>query len=176
MTVNADLATTKAEWERASDGILRPEICTLEAGEAIFRFASTRHLGRDQPTDSSTWAKGAWWVRERDYHRVLVRYQSGKLGFGTVARSALAVQPSWSLMDVSVKALVEEEILCYCGLGKTQYHDVLPNGMKVTLAGWPDITQLYLPGIRSGTLDALRIVRKKIITTDNWGHGPGAKG
>ncbi|MEL6108770.1 MAG: hypothetical protein AAFU85_22410 [Planctomycetota bacterium] len=176
MTVNADLATTKAEWDRASDGIVRPEICTLAAGEAIFRFASTRHLGRDKPTDSSTWAKGAWWVRERDYHRVLVRYQSGNLGFGTVARSALAVQPSWSLMDVSVKAYVEEDILCYSGLGKTQYHDVLPNGMKVTLAGWPDITQLYLPGMRTGTLDALRIVRKKIITTDNWGHGPGAKG
>ena len=174
MTINAELRTTLAEYEYAAEGIVRPEVTTLAAGDAIYRFASTRHLGRDQSTPSSEWPKSGWWMRECDYRRVLARYEKSKLGLGTVARSALAVQPPWSLMDVSIKAYVEEEILCYSGRGKTQFRELLPNGMKMTLTGWPDITQLYIPGMRTGTLKSLRIVRKKIITTDNWGYGTGA--
>jgi hypothetical protein len=169
MTVNADLEMSKLEYARAAAGIRNPKVVTLSAGEAVFRFASTRNpqTGADVPSDQ--WARGAWWFREADYRTILQKYHTGRLGFGTVARMAGAVQPSWSLMDVSVKAELLDDIKVYTGKGATQYRDELPNGMYVTLTGWPDVDQLYIPGMRGPAFLALRIIRKKVITTDSFG-------
>jgi hypothetical protein len=169
MTLNADLSTTKAELERAQAGIRSPRVVTLSAGEALFRFASTKNQKTGESIPSDRWALGPWWVQEEDYHKILARFQDGQMGFGTIARAALAVQPSWSNMDVSVKAVLLQDVNVYVGRGATQYHDVLPNGMHVTLTGWPDITQVYVPNLRDLAPQALRVIRKKIITTDPLG-------
>ena len=58
----------------------------------------------------------------------------------------------------------------YLGKGKTQYRDPLPNGMFMTLTGWPDIDQVYLPNSRGSAFAALQIVRQKIVTTDSFGY------
>ncbi len=169
MTMNADLEVTKLELSRASQGMRNPQVTTLHAGEAIFRFASTKNpqTGTDFPSDQ--WARGAWWFREVDYRLIIQGYQAGRLGLGTTARSAGAVQPSWSLMNVSIKARLLDDIKVYVGKGSTQYRDQLPNGMYVTQTGWPDIDQIYIPGIRGAAFSALQIVRQKIITTDSFG-------
>ena len=112
---------------------------------------------------------GAWWVREDDYRTILARYHSGRLGFGTVARSAVAVQPSWSDMDVSIKAYLVRDVNVYIGKAVPQYRDQLPNGMFVTIPGWPDIDQVYIPDIQGTAFYALRIVRQKTISTDDFG-------
>ena len=72
-------------------------------------------------------------------------------------------------MDVSIKAYLRFDTEVYVGRGKTQYRDMLPNGMFVTLAGWPDIDQLYIPGLGGLSFNTLDIVRQKIVTTDGWG-------
>jgi hypothetical protein len=160
---------SKLEYARAAAGIRNPTVVTLSAGDTIFRFASTRNpqTGADIPSDQ--WARGAWWFREADYRTIVQRYQAGKLGFGTVARMAGAVQPSWSLMDVSIKARLLDDIKVYTGKGSTQYRDELPNGMYVTQTGWPDIDQLYIPGMRGPAFQVLHVIRKKVITTDSFG-------
>ena len=171
-TVNDDLEVTKAEYSRAAQGIRAPEIITLPAGQVIFRFASTMRLdkGTRKPTNSADWVRGAWWVTETDYQKIISRFRSGSVSLGTVARGALAVQPSWSLMDVSIKAHLLNDMKVYTGQGSTQYHDVLPNGMKMTLPGWADIKQLYLPGMRGSALSNVRVQRQKIVKSHSWGH------
>jgi hypothetical protein len=142
---------------------------TLPAGTAVFRFASTKKPKTGEPIPSSEWARRPWWFQEADYRTILVRYQAGALGLGTVARAAGAVQPNWSHMDVSIKAYLRFDTEVYVGKGKTQYRERLPNGMYMTLPGWPDITQVYIPGLRGAAFVTLDIVRQKIVTTDGWG-------
>ncbi|MFO0959727.1 MAG: hypothetical protein U0800_20200 [Isosphaeraceae bacterium] len=169
MLINADLEATKLEFVCAAQGMRSPAVTTLSAGDELFRFASTRNPQTGAEIPSDRWARGAWWFREEEYRKILQRYHAGRLGLGTVARSAGAVQPSWSLMDVSIKARLLQDIRVYAGKGSTQHRDELPNGMFMTLAGWADITQIYIPGIRGPAFHALQIVRQKIVTTDNFG-------
>ncbi|QDV27509.1 hypothetical protein [Aureliella helgolandensis] len=169
MTINANLAVSKLELSRAAQGMRAPVVATLKAGDSLFRFASTQNpqTGIDIPSDQ--WARGAWWFQESDYRKIIQGYQTGNLGLGTVARSAGAVQPSWSLMNVSIKARLLDDIQVYLGAGSTQYRDELPNGMYMTLSGWPNVTQVYIPGMRGPAFAALQIIRKKIVTTNNLG-------
>ncbi len=169
MPINTDLATTRLEFERAAQGMRRPMVATLKAGDALFRFASTKNTKTGADIPSNQWARGAWWFQEADYRLIVQRYQAGKLGLGTLGRFAGAVQPSWSLMDVSIKARLLDDIGVYVGRGSTQYRDELPNGMVVTQAGWPDVTQVYIPGMRGPAFLALHIVRQKVVTTDGFG-------
>src|SRR4051794_4559201 len=104
MVINHDLSITKQEYDRASAGIRSPQVVTLHAGDVLFRFGSTKNLQTGAKIDPSQWARGAWWFQEPDYRKIIANYQAGKLALGTVARAAGAVQPSWSNMDVSIKA------------------------------------------------------------------------
>lgn len=169
MTFNPTLATTKEEYARASAGIKNPQVITLHAGDAIFRFASTKDPLTGASVPSSKWARGAWWFQEQDYQHIIDNYQSQNLGLGTVGRVAGAVMPSWSNVDVSIKAYLLDDVNVYIGKGAPQFRDPLPNGMYVTMRGWPDIDQLYIPGMRGTTFSAIRIVRQKIITTNSFG-------
>jgi hypothetical protein len=167
--VNEQLEKTKDEFAKASGGMRNPTVTTLHAGDVIFRFASTKNIATGKGNPSNTWARGAWWFQEADYRKIIENYKAGKLALGTVARSAGAVQPAYSNMDVSIKARVLQDIKVYVGRGSTQYRSQLPNGMYMTLQGWPDIEQIYIPGVHGAAFNALQIVRQKIITTDNLG-------
>ncbi len=169
MTTTAALDAKHPEYSKAAAGLRHPRIETLVAGEVLFRFASTKNFLTGQPTDSKDWARGAWWFREADYRKIIERFKAGRLGLGTVARSAGAVQPSWSNMDVSIKARLMRDVDAWVGAGATQYRDQLPNGMFVTLTGWPDIEQVYIPGMRGPAFSALQIVRQKVVSTDGFG-------
>lgn len=169
MVMNHDLSLTRLEYNRATVGIRSPRVVTLKAGDVVFRFGSTKNPHTGAAIDPSLWARGAWWFQEPAYRRIIETFQAGKLGLGTVARFAGAVQPSWSNMDVSIKAELVHDINVYIGKGARQYRDQLPNGMFVTLSGWPDIDQLYIPGLRGPSFAALRIIRQKIVTTDSFG-------
>ena len=171
MTINPNLQTTHDELSVASQGMRSPTVVCLPAGEVIFRFASTKRQTTGESIPSDQWARGAWWIREADYKVIIERFKTGHLSLGTVARSAAAVQPSWSNMDVSIKAYLLDDINVYVGRGSTQYRDVLPNGMCMTLPGWPDIEQIYIPGMgRNGsTFRSIKVQRQKVISTDNFG-------
>ncbi len=169
MTINPDLKKTKAELPRAQQGIRNPSVITLPAWQVLFRFASTKDMQTGRSISPSQWARGAWWLLERDYRKVISKFRQGKLPLGTVGRSAVAVQPSWSNMDVSIKAFLLDDMKVYTGKGSTQYHDQLPNGMTITLPGWTDIDQIYIPGMRSHAFSNLRIQRQKIISTNDFG-------
>ncbi len=149
----------------------RPEVVLLSQGDILFRFASTTRLqnGQQVATDSSKWANGAWWVSESDYRKIIQRFSQSKLNLGIVARSALAVQPSWSMVDVSIKAYLLNDMNVYAGSGSTQYRDVLPNGMSITLPGWSDITQIYIPGMRGAARSNIKVMRQKIVKSHAWG-------
>ena len=167
MIVNADLETSKLELTRALTGMRHPTVTTLSAGDVLFRFASTKEpsTGKDIPPDQ--WARGSWWFQEVDYRKIL--QHRGVQHLGTVARFAGAVQPSWSLMNVSIKARLLRDVKVYVGKGSTQFRDPLPNGMYVTQKGWADVDQVYVPGIRGPAFLALHIVRQKTITSNTFG-------
>lgn len=171
MTQNIKLATAKTEFHIASRGIRRPRVTTLSAGEMLFRFASTKDPRSGKEIGSQFWARGAWWFHETEYRKIINSFQKGKLALGTVARSAGAVQPSWSMMNVSIKAQLIEDVEVYVGQGTTQYRDRLPNGMTITLSGWPSVEQIYVPNIRGEAFKAFRIKRQKVVSTDRWGFG-----
>jgi hypothetical protein len=169
MTVNANLATTKDEYARAAKGIKNPKVVALAAGDSIYRFASTKNFQTGASLTPDQWVRGAWWFQEADYRLIIERYLKGNLALGTVGRIAGAVQPSWSNMDVSIKAHLLDDMEVYVGLGAKQYRDELPNGMYVTLSGWPYIIQVYIPNMRGAAFRNLKVLRKKIITTDSFG-------
>lgn len=169
--VNQDLSTNHPEYVYASRGIRSPQVETLPAGQVLFRFASTKIIKNGElfPSDSSRWANGAWWVLEEDYRKIITRFLQGKLPLGTTARSAVAVQPSWSLMDVSIKAYIINEMRVFKGVGSTQYHDMMPNGMRMTLTGWSDISQIYIPNMRGQARPNIRVKRQKVISSNSFG-------
>ena len=109
---------------------------------------------------------GPWWFREADYRLILIRYKSG--GLGTVARSAGAVLLSWSLMNISIKGRLLVDLNAYTGKSRTHYRDLLPNGMYITLRGWPEIDQLYIPNLRGPAFGAVQVVRQNRVTTDGF--------
>ena len=169
--VNDGLTTGHAEYARACAGIRRPEIVTLPAGQTIFRFASTERIvnGKKLPTNSADWANGPWWMREDDYRKIIAQFMNSKLSLGTIARSAVAVQPSWSLVDVSIKAHIHHDMNVFSGVGAPQFNDILPNGMRMTLPGWSNITQLYIPNMRSTARSNIIVQRQKKISSHSFG-------
>lgn len=176
MPLNAGLDLSQFT-DHARRGMRSPAVVTLRAGEALFRFASTaRHDGTSIP--SNTWAASPWWMYEADYHAILaVHRQSqaahGRNGqtLGMVARGAMAIQQSWSRLDVRIKAVVLQDINAFLGLGRTQYRELAPNGMYFTLPGWPDVRQLYIPNISDRTgltplfRQALDVRTQKIVSS-----------
>jgi hypothetical protein len=169
--INEDLHGTRLEYAEASNGIRDPGVTILMPGEDLYRFASSVNPGSRRKVPIQAQIERGWWFRSRDWQKILKSYLSGALNLGTVARIAGAVQWSWSNMDVLVKARVLSEIEAWEGFGRPQYRDILPNGMAVTLRGFPDVVQLYIPGMRSGAAAALRIVDwLEVTSTDKFGN------
>ena len=129
----------------------------------IYRFASTANPNTGMPIPAEKWARGPWWFFEAGYRLIRFRHAQGQLNLGTVAQIAGAVQPTWSQMDVQVTALVIKKIPVYVGKGKTQHRELLPNGMYMTLKGWPDIEQIYIPKIRGDAFASLQILHQEFI-------------
>jgi hypothetical protein len=132
--------------ERVLSGMRSPQIVTLQVGEVIYRYASTVN-NKGMPVPTTSWAAGPWWIRDRDYQRIVTESQRSGMTHGFVARTANAVQQSYSKVDAVVEAVVIKEINAFAGRGQTQYREMAPNGMYITLAGWADVTQLYIPNI-----------------------------
>jgi hypothetical protein len=163
MPLNADLDLSQLP-EAARAGLRQPRVVTLNAGDILFRFAST-----NRPKDR--WAASPWWMFERDYRRIIKAHEESDLSLGLLARSAMAVQPSYSRMDVAIKAVVLQDINAFCGLGRPQYREVLPNGMYLTLRGWSDVEQLFIPNISDSAgrtslgYQALHVMRQKTVAS-----------
>jgi hypothetical protein len=150
--------------DSARRGLRSPRIVTLTAGQILYRFASTS-------SPAHLWAAGPWWMYEHDYHKIIAQHQQGKLSLGYLGRSAMAVQQSWSKMDVVVKAVVSQDIKAFAGRGRTQYREMTPNGMFITLTGWENVEQLFIPNIgdRNGRTSlgwqALNVVQQQIVSS-----------
>ncbi|MGB9180918.1 MAG: hypothetical protein WCB68_16925 [Pyrinomonadaceae bacterium] len=158
-------------WEVLFSGMRSPRVKLLPAGLTLFRFASS-----DKPPE--TWAAGAWWIADHDYRKILaehrvsqIRHRKDGLTLGYLARAATAVRNEWSLMDIVVKAIVREDVMAFVGYGHTQHKEILPNGMYITIQGWPEIEQIFIPNIsdRNGrTLlgyKALQVQRQKKVSS-----------
>lgn len=169
MLINPDLERTRQEFAEACKGIRRPRVKTLRAGDILYRFASSINVKKLTPIDKSEWSMRPWWVQREDYRHIVQAYRSGKLAFGTVARMALAVVPSMSNMDRSIKARLKNDINVWVGEASTQYRDMMPNGIFVTAYGWRGIEQVYIPGVPDSIVRGLQIIRQAPIETDNLG-------
>jgi hypothetical protein len=133
--------------DNARAGLRSPQVVTLNAGQGLFRFSSTsspQHL----------WAAGPWWMYEHDYQKIVAEYQLSRarhgedgLTLGYLGRAAMAVKQSWSKMDVVVKAIVSQDIKAFAGLGRSQFNERMPNGIRITWKGWPNVQQLFIPNI-----------------------------
>ncbi len=163
MTLNADLTLAQLPSD-AVEGLRQPRVVTLQAGQILFRFASS-----DRPKE--TWAARPWWMYEHDYRKIIQTNDESDLSLGLLGRWAMAVPQSVSKMDVVIKAVVLQDVNAFCGLGRTQYRDLLPNGMWLTLRGWPHVNQLYIPNVGDAhgrTLlgyQALTVLRQKLVSS-----------
>ena len=166
---NGDLEQSNDEYALAARGMRRPQVTLLRTGEVVYRFASSKGVRSGKAVPSEKWARGPWWVREKEFRKIVARYWKGEFGLGTVAREALDVMPSWSFMDVGIRARVVAPIKAYASAGSTQYRDQLPNGWTVTMGGWPDVEQLYIPGLRGEAFAALRVEEQDLVSTDGFG-------
>ena len=72
-------------------------------------------------------------------------------------------------MDVSIKAYLIDDMKVFTGAGSTQYHDMMPNGMRMTLTGWSDIQQIYVPNMRGQAKQNIRVKRQKVISSHSFG-------
>jgi hypothetical protein len=133
--------------ESVQSGMRSPRPVTLGVGETLYRFASS-----DAP--EATWAAGAWWLYERDFRKVVEQFRISRerhgedgLTLGWLGRVAAAVRQGWSRTDVLVKASVRKDLRAFAGRGRTQYKERGPNGILYTYSGWPEVEQLYLPGV-----------------------------
>ncbi|MET0649843.1 MAG: hypothetical protein ABW208_24805 [Pyrinomonadaceae bacterium] len=133
--------------EAIVSGMRSPRAVTLGAGEVLYRFASS-----DAP--EATWAAGPWWLYERDFQKIVEQFRLSRehhgedgLTLGWLGRVAAAVRQGWSRTDVLVKASVRKEVGAFSGRGRTQHKECAPNGILYTYSGWPEVEQLYLPGI-----------------------------
>jgi hypothetical protein len=41
--------------------------------------------------------------------------------------------------------------------------------MAVTMGGWPDVEQLYIPGLKGEAFAALKVEEQELVTTDGFG-------
>lgn len=171
--INDGLATTRLEYERAAKGIRNPTVTVLSQGEDVYRFTSSRFPATGAPMSVHDQLHGAWWFRSRDWQKILLAYLRGPFHLGTTARIAGAVQWSWSDMDVLLKARVIEPIEAWEGYGLTQYRDVLPNGIAVTLTGFPNVVQLYVPGMPDAARGLRLIDRVPVASTTSKGDPTG---
>ena len=170
MPLNDDLDLSKLP-EIAASGLRSPRVVMLNAGQVLFRFASTA-------SRPNVWAAGPWWMYDHDYYKVVAAHLESRakhkeegLTLGFLGRAAMAVQQSWSKMDVVVKAVVNNDIKVFAGLGRSQYNEQMPNGISITWKGWPSVEQLFIPNIgdRGGrTLlgySALLVLRQKLVSS-----------
>jgi hypothetical protein len=170
---NEGLAKTRLQYEKAAEGIRNPTATILKPDEDLYRFTSSRIPGSGAAMPAGRQTSGPWWFRSRDWQKILKTYLKSPFRLGTVARFAGAVQWSWSDMDVLLKARVVHGIEVWEGTGLPQYRDILPNGMAVTLEGFPDVVQLFIPGMPDSAR-ALRLVdRLSVASSTSRGDGIG---
>lgn len=172
--VNFDLNSSKLEFNRAAMGMKNPRVVVLPQGEVLYRFCSSRDGRTGKAVDPSKLVQGAWWIDQAAFERIYETYRANSLNLGTIARSAAAVQWTWSDMDLLLMAKLTSDVQAYRGQGSAQYRDVLPNGMTVTLKGWPEIEQIYVPNMRGDAALAFKVLRTVPIgSTDKFGNAVG---
>lgn len=149
MILNEGLKAQDAP-EDAKKGLKHIEVTPLFSGEDLYRFSS-----RKSPSYTP------WWIRRTDFQifvrewgdankELRERYPGGKWKVGYYARVAFGVQQSWKNdMDLIIHAKVKAgvQIQAFIGMSRTQYHDLAPNGMTITLTGSPNVRQIYIPDI-----------------------------
>jgi hypothetical protein len=142
------LTTDHPEYQAAAGGIRSPKPATLFKGEVVMRFVASTHPTTGAAIPPAQWREGAWWIREKDFYAIVDKAKDGTLPVGFAFRSALAVMPSYSPMDRCIKAIAQANVDCFAGPAKPQYREMLENGMYITMPGWPEIEQLYIPEMR----------------------------
>ncbi len=141
---------SEKEQRRILAGMRSPKVEPLHVGQILYHFGSTEGNRKGHgvvAVPPPRWAAGPWWFHERDYRRIYAEYLDSQLSLGLVGRSALAIQQSYSRVDVLVEAVVVKEINAFTGDGRPQHREMAPNGMFFTLPGWPGIMQIYIPNI-----------------------------
>ena len=128
--------------QRAEKGIISPKPELLKLGECIYRFSSS-----DRGTFG--YQAGEWWIREADFDEIVERAARKGVDLGQKAHWDLAVLPSWSKMNIVVKARVTGRIWAWVGLAKPQ-QELSPNGRAIRMYGHRTVHQL-LSGRRDQT-------------------------
>ena len=171
--INEGLSKNHPEYVKAARGIRDPTTTILSPGEDLYRFTSSRVPGTGVPIPAVSQTTGPWWFRSRDWQKILRSYLKGPFRLGTVARFAGAVQWSWSDMDILLKARVVQGIEAWEGTGLPQFRDVLPNGMAVTLKGFPDVVQIFIPGMPDSARGLRLVDRLSVASSTSHGDGTG---
>lgn len=144
MTINSGLSLQTVGTKTAADvtsGIRSPRVRKLTPGTKLYRFGNA-----DFPP--SSWPCGAWWFGRTAFNRIVQdAIANPDFGLGWAGRKKLAVRQCWNKVNGLVEATIKEEIYIFAGRGTHQYHEMMPNGMKITWLAPANIEQWYLPNI-----------------------------
>ena len=142
--------------DQLSAGIIDPEYVQLKPNLRLCRFTD-RKYGPNNGLISP------WWMTENDFLKIVDARErsrrahngdkSKSLSMGFLARQAAAVPQEWqqndgsytpTTVDLLLRADLRVPIDAFVGRGRAQ-REQSPNGITVTWAGWPGITQIFIP-------------------------------
>ncbi|MFK7819259.1 MAG: hypothetical protein AB8G99_11105 [Planctomycetaceae bacterium] len=136
------LSLTRREKDNLLSGMAAPAVRRLSPGTKLYRVA-------DQGRASSTTSKvdgeaGSWWFGKKAFGKILqycLQHDELGRGLGYAAREACAVLFGWSSCDLLIEAYTIGNVRIFYGKGNPQ------SEAGVTLPGWDDVDQWFIPGI-----------------------------
>ncbi len=126
-------------------GMISPSRHELHTNDVLYRFASSEStLGRA--------VTGGWWVAREEFQQLSSFAQHNNLHIAMAARLLCCVPPEWSDMGLLLRAVVNQPLLAYRGLGNDVRVDH-PDGLgAVHMQAHNHIAsrrlyQLFIPGL-----------------------------
>lgn len=148
------------QWEkdRIKSGMISPRVRKMSPGTKLFHVADAERAAKGKRSSGSATLEfadveaGCWWYGQKAFNKMMeycVQADREKnRGLGYAAREACAILPIWNDCDVLVEAILVKTAPVFYGVGRAQ------SDGKITLSGWEDIHQWYIPGLTALTTDA----------------------
>lgn len=129
-----------AAQSKAREGLITTSRTLIHPGLTIYRFADS---GRPE-----LHVTGMWWVGYSPFEALKQYAHRREQTLSAAARQCLAVDFTWSKLDVLHRAILKEPLSAWAGTPKTQR--IRPGNLSGDDRRWePDreVTQLCIPGL-----------------------------
>jgi hypothetical protein len=136
--VNAQFLYHPSVEAKTHEGLMTRTRLVLVPGLPLYRFASS-HLARDR------WFNSPWWIGQSPFDAIQQFARGNTMSLGQAARLCLAIDESWSQVDLLIGAHLSRPLVVWAGTPKTQRPKI---GERYQSRLEPNraVTQYYIPG------------------------------